>query len=59
MPNKNKLHIPLALLALIATSLACGLPESNQDEVDAAVEATVAARELDSTDEDTAPDTAD
>ncbi len=59
MSNRFKLHISLALLALIATSLACGLPESNQDEVDAAVAATIAARDAESAVEDTGPDTAE
>jgi hypothetical protein len=51
MTSKNKIHIALALIALIATSLACGLPTSNQAEVDEAVQATLAARDSISADE--------
>jgi hypothetical protein len=48
MSYKSKLYVSMVLITLIATSLACGLPQSNQDEVDAAVMATLAARELES-----------
>jgi hypothetical protein len=54
MTNKNKLHFTLALIALIAISLACGLPIANQAEVDEAVQATLAARDTVSAGEDDA-----
>jgi hypothetical protein len=43
MKNRNKLYISLAIIALIATSLACGLPTADQDQVDEAVRSTLAA----------------
>jgi hypothetical protein len=45
MNAKHKFHITLALIAIIATSLACGLPGGTQDQIDDAVQATLAAIE--------------
>jgi hypothetical protein len=46
MKNRHKLHISLAIIALIATSLACGLPSADQDQVEEAVRATLAALDI-------------
>jgi hypothetical protein len=57
MTTKNKIHFSLAIIALIATSLACGLPGANQVAVDEAVQATLAAREVEPAVEDSSGDT--
>jgi hypothetical protein len=59
MVYKSKFHFLLAIIALILALLACGLPGSNQEEVDEAVQGTLAAMDSGSTGDeisDAAPD---
>jgi hypothetical protein len=59
MSNKHKLHLSLAILTLLAATLACELPQSSDEDVDADVAATVTVRDAESAAEDAGPDTAE